>query len=217
MAVQETPGSGEPDFSRYRAWYAWVLKHTRWIRPALMWLGHYILWLLGAYVLLSLANDLSARPGWLILAVGAYWFTMLGVIIFAMTYHQAKLCARCGGSTPLDPQAAVGRWKPALRLHHRQGIVMLMVLASMIWQVAVGLLLIQGVHALHLPPHHAIWAYLLQDILGFIVVFVYFTIDRVHRRLHPWCPWCHWGDGGDEEAIPAPDPEDHGVKTPSVT
>lgn len=194
------------DYSRHRPWLAWVLRHTRWTRPGLMWTGHYILALLAAYAAVVLATDLAGRPDALVWTETGLWIWALLLIITSVTYHQARLCRRCAGGTPLDPEAAVEKWRPALRLDHRNLLVLAVLLANICWQVLTGNLIVSGVHALGLPRHHDVWAYLLQDIPGLIIVGGYFAVDHIHRKLYPWCPWCHWRDGGEEETVPEPDP-----------
>jgi len=199
--------AADDNYGRYRAWYAWVLRHTRWLQPFLLWCGHYILWLLALYAAAVLAVDLAGRPDILTWAETGAWGVMMILVVVSMTYHQAKLCERCAGSTPLDPQAAVEKWKPALRLNHRNTLIPVILIANIAWQAAIGDLVVGGVHAWGLPRHHDIWAYLLQDIPALIILGGFFVIDWIHRNLYPWCPWCHWGGEGDAEIVPDPDPE----------
>ena len=121
------------------------------------------------------------------------------------------------GATPLDPQAAVERWKPALKADHRNKLILLILLANFVWVFGVGNVLVDGAHWAGIPKHHDVWAYFLQDLSTLIIIPAYWLIQRVHRDLYPWCPWCHWDDGGDEEKVPDPDPEDHGVKPPVLS
>jgi hypothetical protein len=205
-----TATAGEGDGSQYRPWFRFLWRHTRWVPSALMWIGHYSLWLFIPYLVLSIATDAAGRPDWLswiaLPALIAFW----GSVIIDNGYHSAKLCERCMGGTPLDPQAAVEKWRPALRADHRNGMILAILLANIAWTFGAGSLLVNG--GLGLPKHHDVWAYLLQDIPSLIIITSYWIIVRVHRDLYPWCPWCHWGDGGKHEAVPDPDPEDHGVK-----
>jgi hypothetical protein len=212
MTTAAEDGGDRRDIRQYRPWYAWVLRHTRWVQPALMWVGHFSLWLFIPYVVLSLTTDLAGRPTWLgwvaLPALVLFW----GSVLIDNSYHAAKLCERCMGGTPLDPEASVDKWRPALRLDHRNGLMLLILLANLIWTFGVGNLLVDGAHWAGLPRHHDTWAYLLQDLPSLVIISSYWIIQRVHRDLYPWCPWCHWGDGGDEETVPDPDPEGNGVK-----
>jgi len=216
-AAAEDGGGDRRDYSEYRAWYAWVLRHTRWIPPVLMWIGHYALWVMPVYIVAAIAADATGRPYWSAWVGGAAIIAFWGAIIIDNSYHSAKLCERCMGATPLDPQAAVERWKPALKADHRNKLILLILLANFVWVFGVGNVLVDGAHWAGIPKHHDVWAYFLQDLSTLIIIPAYWLIQRVHRDLYPWCPWCHWDDGGDEEKVPDPDPEDHGVKPPVLS
>jgi hypothetical protein len=194
------------DDSQYRPWFRFVRRHVRWYPPALMRFGHYALWLVIPFMAVVIANDAAGRPGWLTWAAGGAQFGWFGALFTNVSYHAARLCERCGRATPLDPQAAVEQWKPALRLEHRQGFVLVILAANLAWTLAAGSLLVNGTHALGLPAHHVIWAYLLQDVPAVLIISGFFLVERVHRDLYPWCPWCKWGKGGPPELVPDPDP-----------
>jgi hypothetical protein len=208
MTVQDAGGG------QWRPWVRFVLRHTRWLRPALMWAGHYSLWLTIPWIAVAFADDAAGRPGWLAHLALAAW----GILWFTLTidsgYHYARLCERCAAATPLDPQAAVDRWRRVLRLDHRRRFVTAIILAAFIWALGVGYMLISGVHSVGLPAHHHNWAYLLQDVPIVLLIACYFVVNRIHRALYPWCPWCRWDGGGDHEGAPDPGPEDHGVPLP---
>jgi hypothetical protein len=175
--------------------------------------GHYALWLAIPFTALIIAADATGRPGWLTWTEAGAQAAFIAALIISFTYHDAKLCERCMAATPLDPQAAVNRWRPALRLDHTRWLLLIVLIANLAWGQLTAYLFINGVHALGLPRHHAPWAYFTQDIPMVIIIVGYWTILRVHRNLYPWCPWCKWGrGGGPQEAVPDPDPEDHGVK-----
>jgi hypothetical protein len=207
-----------PDYSQYRPWAAWLHRHTRWVPPALMWAGHYCLWFAIPFIVLILADDGAGRPVGLTGAVTAGWFVFIAAIITDRNYHAPRLCERCMGAAPLDPQAAVERWRPALRADHNQRLMFTLLAANLIWIIGTQNLLVNGIRAAGLPAHHDVWAYCLQDIPSLIIMVAYFIAVRIHRDLYPWCPWCHWGDGGGpEETAPVPDPEDHGARNPSLS
>jgi hypothetical protein len=161
---------------------------------ALMWLGHYSIYLMVA----ALAAQVGAiASGGLILpgVISALlWLTWLASIAADGGYHQSRLCERCIAATPLDPQVAVNRWRPALRWAHRPGrkfLVLLGAVIAMNWIVY-----------LHLAWW--VWILIALAVAGYASFFV---SEYQHRKLYPWCPYCRWDDGGDEEVspdVPAP-------------
>jgi len=131
-----TISSAGGDDSQYRPWFRFVRRHTRWCPPALMRLGHHALWLTVPFMALVLAADLSGRPGWLTWVTAGAQLAWFGAILTDAGYHAARLCERCMGATPLDPQAAVERWKPALRLEHRSGVLIAVLAVNLTWTLA---------------------------------------------------------------------------------
>jgi hypothetical protein len=132
-----------------------------------------------------------------------YWLTLPFVVVWAVGAwsaiagpHRRQLCERCASSAPLDPQAKVRRWAPALRLFHMR-------------RVLYGVAAVMGVKILFLDHVFgpSAWLYAL-DALILAVLCVIGAAQDVHRRLAPWCPWCHWGgEGGRQEISPeVPDP-----------
>jgi hypothetical protein len=192
--------------------YAWMRRHTGWMPGALMWTGHYALWMTIPYIVLTVISDVTGQPGWLTWVLAPAIVLFYGSVIIDSQYHHARLCGRCFAAAPLDPQAAVDKWRPVLRADHKNRMILAILGANFLWSVLIGSLLVDGVRWAGLPAHHAAWAYLLHDLPVIVIVISYWVMARKHRDLYPWCPWCHWRDGGDEEEIPDPDPEDHGVK-----
>jgi hypothetical protein len=216
MSVTSTgDGPWGRDPSHYRPWFAWVLRRTRWVPGMIMWTGHYFPVLVIVLGITILISDAAGRPRWSLWIVYPLLVIWFANMTFGTRFHDAKLCTRCGEATPLDYQGEVEKWKPALRLEHRPWLIFAILAATITFSVAINHLLIIGIRQAGLPPHHYVWAYFLQDIPIIIAIAASYTADWQHRRLYPWCPWCHWGDGGDEEFVPDPDPEDHGVKNPS--
>jgi hypothetical protein len=164
----------------------------------LMWLGHYVRVFLAVSFLLAIINDiLGGKNG--LLPVNILSAVAIGVFLVALFadshWHQENLCVRCIAATPLDPQAAVDRWRRALRANHSGAAWAFLVIAAL-----AGLI---GTTSVLSRP----WSVVV--IAAAWVMFAVFNLAvHIHRRLYPWCPWCDWGDGGgDEEVSPdVPDP-----------
>lgn len=176
-------------------------RELRGLGQALMFTGHYALWVLLAYAAGAIAYNASGTPGWLSWPVGVLavaWILSFGA---DAAYHDSHLCERCIAATPLDTQKAVDRWRPALWLFHRKRLYVGTLLAMIAW-IFISAIIFRG--------HHW-WTDIANSVIVIVLV-ISGVITWTHRRLYPWCPWCNWGKGGDEEKVPDPDPEDHGVK-----
>lgn len=162
-----------------------------------MWLGHHnnMLWL--GFAALNVAQDALGSPdGGPVTWLGnAYTAVFLYSLWAEFRVHNHRLCERCVASSPLDPQAAVGRWRPALRLVHARW-VMGVVIAVLLARIVLG-------HVFRPVP----WWLLATDAAVMASFGCFAVAYWAHRRLYPWCPWCHWGGGGDHEMSPdVPDP-----------
>lgn len=159
-------------------------------RPA-MWLGHYSMLALLAAVMASLADDATGqRPGvaeWIAVAAWSAWMAASAA---DTGRHRERLCERCIAASPLDPQAAVSRWRAALRLHHSRKAMITLLSAVVAWDVIDGLL--------HQPP----WWALALSALGTAALGMSVFVTWQHRRLYPWCPFCRWDGGGPHEVSP---------------
>jgi hypothetical protein len=156
---------------------------------ALMAAGHYSWVFMVVFVAFALAAIVTSnRLLWLDIvadvAMVAWWFA-LGVL--DKRYHEARLCERCVHAAPLDPQAAVDRWKAALKTEHFP----VLVLAALVSVLVVSWLV----------PQHG-WPHLLARLLTLAAFMLLYVPEYVHRRLYPWCPWCRWEDDGDPEQVP---------------
>jgi hypothetical protein len=164
--------------------------------PALMWAGHYAVWI-GTFTCLPLlaAYALTGQPGGWILRESdtLVWFAWFGIVALDAGYHDARLCERCARETPLDPQGAVDRWRWALRANHFRKRTYLIILAVILGAV----LLVQVIFY-----STATWEARVFTLVLILAMGVFDLVQLKHRRLNPWCPWCHWDDGGDEEAVP---------------
>jgi hypothetical protein len=154
--------------------------------------GHYSQFFLLALAPFLIAWLVAGVPdsGLIDMAADVAWAAWLVTMLADTFYHQNRLCERCIRVTPLDPQAAVDRWRPALRAVHspRLGIASVAVFAAF----ALGSALV--------PSHSLEKRLIALPVLA--VIAGWFTAQYKHRRLQPWCPWCHWDDGGDEELVP---------------
>lgn len=162
-----------------------------------MWLGHYSTLLLLAAVVSSVADDATGQQQGIVewIAVGV-WSLWTAAMLADRGVHQERLCERCVAASPLDPQAAVDRWKRVLRLHHARGAMLALLGAVIGWDLTAGALF-------HHPP---VWA-LAISALASVALGMTYAVTWQHRRLYPWCPFCRWGEGGAEEVspdVPAP-------------
>ncbi len=166
----------------------------------LMWAGHHSIRLMIPAVVLVVAFTVAGRPGgdsgplsWVVTAVWLTWFV---TIMVDFNYHEARLCERCIAATPLDPQKAVNRWDRVLRISHSKKALITMTFLVVVWFFT----------APWITAEHHWWGNAI-NVAALLVVAVIVTTMHVHRRLYPWCPYCRWGGrGGQEEAVPDPDP-----------
>jgi hypothetical protein len=161
-----------------------------------MFLGHYVLVCTLAYCADIIFEDIAGWPSfWLVHVISDAAFCLFLVAFWSeIRTHSRKLCERCARSTPLDPQAAVARWRPALRWLHRYRAQKIFV---------VLLLAVMTTNALWQEDGYRDYA----DMTVVFIFLVYVTMQHKHKRLQPWCPWCNWGKGGDKEVSPeVPDP-----------
>jgi len=162
-----------------------------------MWLGHYQVYFLVAFLLLSAPPPVRGMPGFLLECL--HWVSALAFAAagFAgLAVHRKRLCERCISSAPvLDPQGAVDRWRLALRLGHKP----VLLLAAVVPAIAV---VIAGEFDRHLPS--ALFTWTAAWLMSVLAALNYATWQ--HQRLQLWCPWCPRDDGGEDEAAPVPDP-----------
>jgi hypothetical protein len=158
---------------------------------AAMWLGHYSTALLLAALAVSVADDAAGRPqGAVTWLVDAVWLAWIAAWMADIGRHQEHLCERCIAASPLDPQAAVTRWRRVLRLHHARAATVAMLGSVIAWDIASGMF-----------RHPPAWAFAL-DALASVVLGASYAVTWQHRRLYPWCPFCHWDEGGEHEVSP---------------
>ena len=176
MVAQDKPGRGD--------------------NRALMWLGHHSVHLMVVAIGSSIAEVATGNTQNVVGVINDLAWIVWTVSLFAgWNYHDSRLCERCVAATPLDTQAAVDRWRPALRWEHR-----------LRWRLAVLIVstaLLVWTGSFHPEPWWG-WLAVIPAILGYSSIFI---SAWQHRRLYPWCPFCRWDDGGDEEVspdVPAP-------------
>jgi hypothetical protein len=158
---------------------------------AAMWLGHYSTVLLLAAVATSVADDATGQSqGALEWAASAVWLAWIAAFTADIGRHQERLCERCIAASPLDPQAAVTRWRGVLRLHHARRAGLALLGGIIAWDVVNSLF-----------RHPPAWA-LAIDALTAVVLGASYAVTWQHRRLYPWCPFCRWGEGGAHEVSP---------------
>jgi hypothetical protein len=161
----------------------------------MMLLGHYGIFVLGAYAAYDIWDDLAGQPhGWPRGVLSVFVVAFIACWYSEMRWHGRRLCERCARQSPIDPDRAVRRWRPALRWAHMErahkaclAVYLALVMTELAWNM-------DGYRRY-------------ADIA--VVSFIVFTwvIQRAHSALQPWCPWCDWGEGGDEEVFPeVPDP-----------
>ncbi len=164
---------------------------------AAMWLGHYSTLFLLAAVAASVADDAMGQPGgpvdW---ALSALWLVWIAALMTDMGRHREHLCERCIAATPLDPQAAVTRWRRVLRLHHERRAMIALFGGVLAWDFASGALF----------KHPPAWVLTVNALVS-VIIGASYVVTWKHRQLYPWCPFCRWGDGGEHEVspdVPAP-------------
>lgn len=157
-----------------------------------MMMGHYSKLMLLGTVALSGAAAFSGQLAVVVLAVAA-WAAYSLALRYERREHRESLCERCVAATPLDPQSAVTRWRPALAWFHSPWyLVDYMVFIA--WWVAADLL-----------EDRLAWVALAGDALAYGLLGWGGVASHQHRRLYPWCPHCDWRRGGEPEAVPEPD------------
>lgn len=159
---------------------------------ALMLIGHYAVYFLLAYAVIAVTTNVMGEPDYMTWPVTVFAVLWLGSFAVDFNYHESRLCERCIAATPLDPQAAVSRWKLLLRARHRR-VFHVGVLGAILVCLVLRFTVASGAH----------WYGYVLDTIVLVPVIAMTVADLVHRRLYPWCPWCHWDDGGDKE--PSPD------------
>jgi hypothetical protein len=156
-----------------------------------MWLGHYTPGLLitsiGVTVIAAATGDQLGVAGDVAVVV---WIIAAFSLFIGGHYHDSRLCGRCVAAAPLDPQAAIERWRPALWWAHKTLWMSLATFAAVGWFIWLG------------QYHHVPWWAWIPTVPAALVYAGVFISARQHSRLYPWCPWCHWNDGGDEEIAP---------------
>lgn len=163
-------------------------------RPArfLVRLGHYGPPVFLVFVAWSITLDCGVHPPGALIVISAV--AMIATILAQWGYHDRRLCERCIAAAPaLNPDAAVARWDPALRVCHRPKRVV----------ATLSVLLLAGLVA---SAALRGWPSGLLNGITITLIGAASTAQWQHTRLQPWCPYCHWGDGGDEETVPDPDP-----------
>jgi len=166
-------------------------------RRLLMTAGHYGAWLIAGLIPVTIATSNKGIYDGPAGIAGTILVTLLlGSWLAGTAQHTRSLCGRCAASTPLDPQAAVRRWRPVLKIMHSRRAACLSVTVA-------GLL----IGSAFLPGGQTASPAIIMACSGIAGATWLQIASTRHQRLQPWCPWCHWDDGGDEEVTPeVPDP-----------
>jgi hypothetical protein len=142
-----------------------------------MWLGHFCILLVPAAVIASVADDAMGQPrGVIDVIVAAVWGCWIAAMLADRGVHQERLCERCVAATPLDPQAAVDRWRRVLRLHHERRAMFGMLGGVLAWDIVDGMF-----------RHPPAWV-LAGSAVTTVAYGAAFAVTWQHRRLWPWCP-----------------------------
>lgn len=162
-----------------------------------MWLGHYSTALLLAATAASVADAAMGQPDGLVnWILSAVWVAAIAAFMTDMGRHREHLCERCIAATPLDPQAAVTRWRQVLRLQHERRPMLALFGVILAWDFASGSLFRH-------PPG---WVLAVNALVA-VIIGASYAITWKHRQLYPWCPFCRWDEGGAHEVspdVPAP-------------
>lgn len=161
-----------------------------------MWLGHNSRVLFASAAVLFIAQDAAgtAAPSWVNWTSNAVSAVVLYSLYAEFSVHNRQLCERCIAASPLDPQAAVRRWKAALRAAHARALQWGIVAG---WTVKIVLGFALG---------HDTWLFAADAVLCAACAVTALSY-WLHRRLYPWCPFCRWDEGGGHEVspdVPAP-------------
>jgi hypothetical protein len=156
-----------------------------------IWAGHYHLFFLTAAVLTTIASAAAAsRAGWLDDLTDAAMLAWVVAICCDLLRHQGQLCARCIAQAPvLNPQAAVDRWRWALRWEHHEVLRLLPPVFLIFWIIGstAAEITTRDTRLWREPWQLAGYATLIT------LVGVIWVVSVQHRRLRPWCPYCRWG------------------------
>lgn len=172
------------------------------ISELLIAIGHYAAPMAWIMYLVTVTISLARWWG----AVIPFWISipfMVSTIaaLAAEMYHDRKLCVLDIKAGPLlDPQAAVDKHRPALKLYHRP---------RQRWTMtAVALLPLLLPWTRHLNPGTPVKIlFSAMSVAAIISTLRLLRALEHHRRLHPWCPWCHpRRDKDDDVVAPVPDP-----------
>jgi hypothetical protein len=158
-----------------------------------MMLGHYSRLVMMAAIVVTGVTVFTGGAALLSVAL-ACWAAYAVTARYERVAHAGMLCGRCVAATPLDPQAAITRWRPALSWFHSRWYQVDYLIFLGWWVIA------------DLLAGHLDWLSLAGDGAAYLVLTWGVLASHQHRRLHPWCPDCGWGDGGDTEGAGAPDP-----------
>lgn len=177
--------------------------------------GHYEPAVLIAFLAVFTASNLTryrypALTGLAYLAAAP----LLAAMLADARRHRPGLCERCAAGVPLDPQAAVTRWRAALRVHHSRRLRAAATVIIIAWGLA-GIAAVLADGARETPGGPWYYAAVILGIPAWTLGAAFVLIMRKHRQLCPWCPYCGWDDGGEEETTPEPDPRDDGVPSPA--
>ena len=152
-------------------------------------LAHWMLWLLGAYVLSRVAYWLNHESVLFAFAASIALLAFLVAHFTALVHQQsARLCIRCMREVPANAQEQAQGWRRrVLWWEHRS---LKMVLVSLV----IVVFLLERLH-------YSIPA----DALFTMITCVNSYGLWLHHRLRPWCPYCRrWDDGGDHVVVPDP-------------
>lgn len=172
---------------KLRSWKSW--KHR-----------HYGVHALIAAMLVSIAVDwvpMQSPVEKIVNNIGLV--AVMAGIVMARAHTYGDLCEDCMEETPLDPERAVGRWRPALKGFH-----LIQDSRARSWTWFAILMAVMFAPVPFVGSHHPV-SKLTADLVILAIIGELLS-GRAHSRLQPWCPWCHWRGKGDDEQVQSPAP-----------
>ena len=161
-------------------------------RRALTVTGHYAPHSFGLASAAVIRPFLPLGHLWLDAALAVLAVGWVPVCAAHVIFHERGLCERCAASMPEDQEAAVRKWRKALRAFHSRVLAAACAASALFLLAAIADGGFRGIPRPLAAPGMAALA----------VIGAGLAVTYRHQVLRPWCPWCNWGHGGWHEESP---------------